>query len=355
MRETREIRGIREREEKWRKGGSARARESENEGEKRSMRESFFFLRTLFSRLSPTFSLSTLPHLVFLEELRNHGREQASAHLEHRPPGPGALLGGQARCAPLWRKRERERERERAVWRERGRERRDAKKKKNCRRRPSSSSSPFRSVGGGSRYPRGGFACLCLPFFLAHPQLPFAQLSTPKNTLPGSIPDTDDGVEDEETMDFSDAASGGEESSGGGTAAGGVFSNAPPPRRSSLPTLAEDSVGGGSRSSRTRSPSPSVNTLAGGGSRTASGIEGGSAGIFNLQQQQQQHPSSSGERERGGGGGGGSERGGGGAFAAGLAGGNNNAPTPPPPLYYSHHPSHHRGQGFSLSPLSHSG
>ena len=130
MRETREIRGIREREEKWRKGGSARARESENEGEKRSMRESFFFLRTLFSRLSPTFSLSTLPHLVFLEELRNHGREQASAHLEHRPPGPGALLGGQARCAPLWRKRERERERERAVWRERGRERRDAKKKK---------------------------------------------------------------------------------------------------------------------------------------------------------------------------------------------------------------------------------
>ena len=131
--------------------------------------------------------------------------------------------------------------------------------------------------------------------------------------------------------------------------------DAPPPRRSSLPTLAEDSVGGGSRSTRTRSPSPSVNTLAGGGSRTASGIEGGSAGIFNLQQQQQQHPSSSGERERGGGGGGGSERGGGGAFAAGLAGGNNNAPTPPPPLYYSHHPSHHRGQGFSLSPLSHSG
>ena len=98
-------------------------------------------------------------------------------------------------------------------------------------------------------------------------------------------------------MDFSDAASGGEESSGG--YGGGAF---PPPRRlSSLPTLAEDSVGGGSRSTRTRSPSPSVGTLAaggggGGGSRTASGAEGGSAAGL-----PPQHPTSSGERERGGG------------------------------------------------------
>ena len=97
-------------------------------------------------------------------------------------------------------------------------------------------------------------------------------------------------------MDFSDAASGGEESSGG--YGGGAF---PPPRRlSSLPTLAEDSVGGGSRSTRTRSPSPSVGTLAaggggGGGSRTASGAEGGSAAGL-----PPQHPTSSGERERGG-------------------------------------------------------
>ena len=97
-------------------------------------------------------------------------------------------------------------------------------------------------------------------------------------------------------MDFSDAASGGEESSGG--YGGGAL---PPPRRlSSLPTLAEDSVGGGSRSTRTRSPSPSVGTLAagggGGGSRTASGAEGGSAAGL-----PPQHPTSSGERERGGG------------------------------------------------------
>ena len=98
-------------------------------------------------------------------------------------------------------------------------------------------------------------------------------------------------------MDFSDAASGGEESSGG--YGGGAL---PPPRRlSSLPTLAEDSVGGGSRSTHTRSPSPSVGTLAaggggGGGSRTASGAEGGSAAGL-----PPQHPTSSGERERGGG------------------------------------------------------
>lgn len=188
----------------------------------------------------------------------------------------------------------------------------------------------FLSFGGLRQYPRGVSL-----FFWASPLLlflPALQLPFYKRT--GSIPDTDDGDEDE-TMDFSDAASGGEDSSGGGFpgAAAGA-----PPRRSSLPTLAEDSVGGGSRSTRTRSPSPSVGNLAGGGSRTASGIEGGSAGAFALPPQ---HPSSSGERgERAGGG----EKGVFGGIAA-------NAPTPPPPPFYGHSHRH----VVQLSPLSHSG